>query len=92
MKSIKFVGYDGEFPNYCGGKLSLMVDGKLWEKKYCLSHTFGFYFDENWSEVFYDGVWTLDEDFFKEFTDEEKKVIEALVNENVERGCCGGCV
>ena len=92
MRTIKFAGYDGKFPNYCSGRLSLLVDGRLWERDHCLSHTFGFYFNKNWSEVYYDGVWTLNEGFFEEFTEEERTRIAELVNEHVETGCCGGCV
>lgn len=92
MKDIKFVKYEAvsDF-NYCNGKLYLEVDGKEWVGNNVLDHDFGFYFDENYDEIYYDGHWILNENYFKEFNEEEKKVIFKLVNDNMEAHCCGGC-
>lgn len=38
MYRVKFVSYDGEYPNLCSGTLVLNVDGKdVTFPKYCLS-------------------------------------------------------
>lgn len=36
MRDIKFVSYNGIFPNLCSGTLVLSVDGNTVSEKYCL--------------------------------------------------------
>ena len=96
---IKFVSYDGRYPNLCSGKLTLNIDGK--------EVTFGYHgdyqdfwcsggcviADEDWNFTVLSGSWKLSyigdlPDFLK---GHEQELID-LFNENVAWGCCGGCV
>ena len=115
-KKIKFVSYDGKYPNLCSGILVLEIDNQKIYGKYCLSSggsagvdfsgeeseeycTEGPWevkFDEFWKNPidsddwnFYQNNEKILEDFF---SDEDRKKITELVNENVEWGCCGGCI
>ena len=95
MKDIKFLFWekDSEF-TYCSGKLHLLVDGNEWVSNgmHCLNHSFGCWIDMDGEEHFEDGYWALNDGYFDDFNEEEKKVILDLVNENMERSCCGGCL
>lgn len=87
---VKFVSYDGTFPNLCSGTLILEIDGK--ERvmpRYCMNSGGSVSFDEDWSECVTSGEWSVDvpEDLIA-----IKSEIEACVNANVPYGCCGGCV
>ena len=103
MKEIEFVSYDGKYPNLCSGTLKLKIDGKEHTFLYCLNSGGAVYSDEDWNWRVEQGEWTFDpqisiidhgksksEDF--NFTPEEIGLINDLVNENVEQGCCGGCI
>lgn len=95
MKKIEFLKWKeySEF-NYCCGKLYLNVDGKEWvsEGLGCLNHSFGCYIGENGQEFFVKGCWSLNDGFFNDFNEDEKKVILNLVNKNMKAKCCGGCL
>ena len=94
MRDIKFVSYDGKYPSLCSGTLVLSVDGKDVSEKYCLISGGDWYINKT-DEGVSKGDWKLDTIYsFKDmhFTDEEVKYIEKLVNENVKKGCCGGCI
>lgn len=95
MKKINFKFWESysEF-NYCYGKLHLEVDGNEWvsEGWGCLDKSFGCWIDDKGEEHFKKGNWKLNEAFFKDFNEDEKKVIFKLVNENIEAVCCGGCL
>ena len=84
MRNIKFVSYDGDYPNLCSGILVLDIDGDEVRFENCLSSGGDVYFNDHWEETVLSGEWTLRSDKFKNFT--------KLVNENIEHGCCGGCV
>lgn len=105
---VKFVSYDGEYPNLCSGTLVLEIDGKkvsfgmqsLWEngkkadypKFWCSGGSVGF--DDDWSEIVSPGPWEL-EACEKDYPPEIWKALpEAIeaMNDNVAWGCCGGCV
>lgn len=84
---IEFVSYDGEYPNLCSGTLVLKIDGhEVTFPKYCMNSG-GSISGDYWNV--YEGEWTVK-------VPEEYKVYEKeinkVVNENVEHGCCGGCI
>lgn len=89
---LKFVSYDGKFPNLCSGTLVISLDNVKYSMKYCLCSGGSVWFDNEWSEHVESGAWTV---LIKQLPEPLKPFfmeIEQLVNENVEWGCCGGCV
>ena len=93
MDSVKFISYDGEYPNLCSGKLVLEINHHTVEFP---NHTLisGGYvrFDENWNEEVGQGGWSVVTD---NIPNEYKHLINQIVdviNESVPYGCCGGCV
>lgn len=86
---IKFISYDGSYPNLCRGTLKFEKDGIIYEKKYCLVSGGGI--SPNWSGT-YEGPWTIDQSEFPDLNEMELCYLEKLVNENVPLGCCGGCI
>lgn len=96
---IKFVSYDGRYPNLCSGKLTLKIDDK--------EVTFGYHgnypsfwcsggrvcADKDWNFTVESGPWEFSDirdlpDFLK---GHEQELIN-IFNDNVGWGCCGGCV
>lgn len=84
---VKFVSYDGKYPNLCSGTLILSIDGEIVE---CYMRSGGtVWFDNEWNEHIECGKWSVDVPEKYEYMRNE---IEDCVNSNVEWGCCGGCV
>ena len=98
---IKFINYTGEYPSLCCGVLTLQINGTnytfgagvnddgskpdfsgFWHSGGGLTHDFDRYTGE-WSV-------NLNElpNQFRKYAFEINKVF----NENVEHGCCGGCI
>lgn len=100
MPVIKFISYDGEYPNLCSGTLTLEIDG---EKK-----TFGYFdcdYDPFWTsggccgfyndyseEYIENNEWKIDKDSLPDKLKGSYKEIKELFNRNVHWGCCGGCL
>lgn len=86
---ISFVSYDGKYPNLCGGTLILNVAGEEKELHNVLVSSGYIPFDEDWVPYIPTGPWIVYclPEWAKPFHDE----IEAIVNEHVPFGCCGGC-
>jgi hypothetical protein len=92
MEHVKFVSYDGSYPNLCSGTLKLLVGEKIYTfESHALSSGGGVSFDENWSENVTDGPWEINT-WPEGFPEELKTEALGVVNENVSWGCCGGCV
>lgn len=91
---VKFISYDGEFPSLCAGTLTIEVAGVQFK---FAPHTFesggSVDFDDDWNDSISQGSWKISE--FAEIPEElepfKDKILEVM-NENVEHGCCGGCV
>lgn len=100
MRTVEFVSYDGEFPNLCTGTLTVRIDDKI--------VTFGYYNECDYGCFWYSGgcvsfegdecfidqqPWKFDT--LKEFPAELADCYEELCqlfHDNVEMGCCGGCL
>lgn len=90
---FEFVSYDGAFPNLCNGTLVIRVDGKEYSlEPYVLESGGSVSFDDEWNEEVTQGPWKVDSDYLPEELKPFKAEITELVNDNVEFGCCGGCV
>jgi hypothetical protein len=87
---VEFVSYNGRYPNLCSGTLVLKINNKVVQfPDYCMRSGGGVWFDSGWDEHVDSGLWTVEvPDKYKQYEDE----INAVVNRNVEQGCCGGCV
>lgn len=98
MRDIEFVSYDGEWPNLCRGTLTLLVDGVEHKFAHCLvsGGETGFSGDDYTEPYVVQAPWKVDfgwgNDNGLHFTENEIKFITLIVNENVEEGCCGGCI
>ena len=89
---LTFVSYDGAYPNLCSGRLVLAIDGvPVVFPENCLSSGGSIDFDDDWNEGVLKGEWGISA-YPKDFPEDLKKQAVALVNENVEQGCCGGCI
>ena len=87
---VEFVSYNGGFPNLCRGTLVVKVNGEEVSLKNYLCSGGQCGFDENWNTCVETGDWRLCQlpDNLEPYREEILKV----VNENVEHGCCGGCI
>ena len=93
MPKIEFVSYDGKWPNLCSGVLTILIDGVKRElPEYCLCSGGSVYFTGEWEEHVEEGDWSLSDHFLPEDLKPLKEEIEKVINENVPKGCCGGCV
>lgn len=85
---LEFVSYNGEYPNLCSGILKIKLDGKIIIfPRFCLLSGGRVYMNKHFEK----GEWTIVK-FPDNFPEELKSYVEKLVNENVDFGCCGGCV
>lgn len=99
---IKFLNYDGKYPNLCSGVLTLEIDGKTvtfgsgnecdYDRFWISGGCCGFKSSTNETYLETD-EWQFDDDeyFPDEYLDYYTE-IKKLFNQNVEFGCCGGCL
>lgn len=87
---VKFISYNGSYPNLCSGALIIEIDGVIHKlKNGCLSSGGDVWFDNNSEEHVDSGLWSVT---VPNALIQYKSEIEKLANENVQLGCCGGCV
>lgn len=95
---VKFISYTGSYPNLCSGVLTLEIDGKTY--KFGYGEKYNRFWDsggdcgftKDWDSYINRGEWTIN---IKELPEELRKYaieIDKVFNENVEYGCCGGCL
>lgn len=85
---IEFVSYAGRYPNLCRGTLVLRINGELAYFNNCLvsGGCVGF---NGFTEIVEQGKWSVNvPEEYKKYEEE----ITTVVNENIEYGCCGGCI
>jgi hypothetical protein len=89
-KIVKFISYNGSYPNLCSGDLVIEVNGKIYElTDHPLSSGGSVRFDSDWNEHISSGEWSVTVP--NELKDYEEEITD-IVNSNVRCGCCGGCV
>lgn len=91
---VEFVSYSGRYPYLCEGVLILKIDGE--------EYAFGqsAYFPAFWNsggwlgceEDTYQGEWKIYESAIPEQFRMYSEEIDKVFNNNVEFGCCGGCL
>lgn len=87
---IEFISYDGKYPCYCAGVLTLKIDGVVVSFP---PHTLESGGGTNWrDDEVWSGPWTVWDYHIPSEYKHLKKIIEKVVNENVPFGCCGGCI
>lgn len=101
---IKFISYTGSYPNLCSGDLALEIDGIEYTFGYGYerepkpdfkpfwSSGGSVWFDDGWEENVEDGEWAIDVNRLPEQFRKYAFEIDRIFNENVEWGCCGGCI
>lgn len=106
---VKFIAYNGAYPNLCSGVLKLEIEGHLYvfgpkwkateEEKRELHPEFwspggscGFAGNNHTSSYCDQGEWTIDAEQLPEELQSYVAEIDRVFNENVEHGCCGGCL
>lgn len=91
MTTIEFVSYDGRYPCLCMGTLKIKVNGKLYSFDHAMISGGYICKDNDWSMWATQGDWEVDL-FEHPELEPYKEEITRVVNENVENGCCGGCI
>lgn len=90
---VEFVSYDGKYPCLCMGTLTIKVDGKAYRFNHAMISggciCGGPY--TNWDMWSEQGDWEINLDEHPEL-EPYKEEITRVVNDNVEQGCCGGCI
>jgi hypothetical protein len=87
---VRFISYNGAYPNLCSGELVLEIDGAVVPfPQYCMRSGGSVSFTDDWEEVVTEGKWTVEvPEQYKQY----EREINRVVNANVDFGCCGGCV
>lgn len=88
---VEFISYDGKWPCLCMGTLIIKVDGKTYKFEHAMISGGHICRDDDcdmWAER---GDWEVNLYEHPEL-EPYKEEITRLVNENVEHGCCGGCI
>ena len=92
---VEFISYNGKYPNLSGGLIIIKVNGKKHELRFCLSSGGNCYIDNNNKEIVTQGDWRINKRMLEFYYPELmpfKKEIEDVINKNIEKGCCGGCL
>lgn len=89
----EIISYNGTYPCLCHGELTVMLDsGEITKIVHpcasgghiCASDDYS----DMWAEY---GPW--EESYGLDgYSEEDKKLVVDWFNENVEHGCCGGCI
>lgn len=88
---VEFISYNGKWPCLCMGTLTIKVDGKTYWLKHAMVSGGGICRNEEWDMWTEEGDWEVNLDEYPELVP-YKEEITRIVNENVEHGCCGGCI
>ena len=105
FEHVEFISYTGKWPSLCMGILTLKIDGKEvhFGRDFYNKETENNYskFWESGGNCYIDGCmgggtnkgeWRID---VQQIPEEFRKYafeIDALINENIPFGCCGGCL
>lgn len=92
---VKFISYDGKYPNLCSGTLTLEIDNEIVQfgnyKLYGSFWTSGGGINPNYEGI-YKREWIIDAEEIPVQYRKYANEIDRVFNENVEYGCCGGCI
>ncbi len=88
---VEFVSYDGKQPCLCMGTLTIRVNDKTYRFYHAMISGGHVCRDDDWDMWTEEGDWEVNLYEHPEL-EPYKEEITRLVNENVEHGCCGGCI
>lgn len=88
------IKYDGEYPNLCSGRLEVWINDTYYDfGEHCLISGGCILSDDDWDMWAEKGPWRINEDGFPEnFPEEYKEKLLEVINEELQWGCCGGCI
>lgn len=100
---VRFVNYTGKYPNLCNGVLTLEIDGieytfgSFYKKSKPDFDSFWrsggkVIADEDWDFDIKCDEWEIDVGELPEQFRKYAQEIDEVFNDNVEFGCCGGCI
>ena len=90
------IDYDGKWPTLCCGNLKVTVKGEVWDfGAYCLSSGGRIKTlrdeDEGSTFITHHGDWSITK-WPEAFPEELKPFVLHEIQEQIPRGCCGGCI
>jgi len=87
------ISYDGKYPNLCSnGDLVIIIDDVEWKfPDGCLESGGSVTFDADWNSDVSSGPWSINK-WPKNFPENLKEIVLEAINDQIEYGCCGGCV
>ena len=88
---VEFISYDGKYPCLCMGTLTIKVNGKTYWLNNKMISGGCIRRDGDWNMWSEYGDWEIDLEKYPEL-EPYKEEITQVVNDNVEQGCCGGCI
>ena len=88
---VEFISYDGKYPCLCMGTLTIKVNGKTYWLNNKMISGGCIMRDGDWNMWSEYGDWEIDFEKYPEL-EPYKEEITQVVNDNVEQGCCGGCI
>ena len=88
---VEFISYDGKYPCLCMGTLTIKVDDKTYRFNHAMISGGCIQRSEDWDMWAVQGDWEINLDEHPEL-EPYKEEITRVVNDNVEQGCCGGCI
>lgn len=88
---VEFISYDGKYPCLCMGTLTIKVNGKTYWLNNKMISGGCIMRDGDWNMWSEYGDWEIDLEKYPEL-EPYKEEITQVVNDNVEHGCCGGCI
>ena len=63
MRKIEFISYEGKYPNYCSGRLTLRVDGNVYVTEHAICPSISF-FSIRPEDVYFPEKYPTSEDFW----------------------------
>lgn len=91
MKDLK-ISYDGEYPCLCMGILKVEKNSNIYKIEHVLMSGGNIWITDDGDAGTNTGSWDLDLDRLPEELKAGYEQIKEWVNNNIELGCCGGCI
>lgn len=89
---IKFIDYTGKYPSLCFGHLIIEFNGERMDLGSILISHGSIHNPDTGDYEAMEGDWDISEESLPEKLRPFCEDIVRLVNDNVEHGCCGGCI